>query len=230
MKKKHPKLIRFGIPLFEYQALDVIGPLDVIAGTSIALLKQYDALGAIPKGLSEHGLELEFYHISEVANKTVPKNLELENLDVVATTTTAECPQIDYLLLGGPMPGFKLSEEMNAFIRDRVAKNEIKTIFTTCTGASVLAQTGLLDGKRATVNNGMIEMARQMYPAVNWVDKSEKVNWVIDGSIWTANGACTGMDMFAHWLIQQCGEKLAKFQFEALGYHPRGADGKLLDL
>jgi transcriptional regulator GlxA family with amidase domain len=222
--------VRFGIPLFEYQALDVIGPLDVIAGTSVTLLKQYEEDGYVPKGFHEKGLELEFYHISETARKSKPTNLELENLDVMATVTTADCPPIDYLLIGGPLPTFKLSEEMKTFIQDRVAKNEIKTIFTTCTGAAVLAQTGLLDGKRATVNLGMIDFARQMYPAVNWADKSEKNNWIIDGNIWTANGACTGMDMFAHWLIQQCGEELAKFQFGTLGFDPRGIDGKLLSL
>lgn len=220
--------IRFGIPLIDYQALDVIGPLDVIAATRPSLLKEYEEHGFVPKGFHEQGLELEFYHISEIAHKSKPRNLFLENLDVVATVTTAECPPIDYLLIGGPMPTYQLSEEMSTFIKDRVAKNEIKTIFTTCTGAGVLAQTGLLDGKRATVNLGMIDLARQLYPAVKWVDKTEKANWVIDGNIWTANGACTGMDMFAHWLIQECGEEMAKFQFGTLAYSPRGIDGQLL--
>ncbi|EED14421.1 conserved hypothetical protein [Talaromyces stipitatus ATCC 10500] len=214
--------VRFGIPLYEYQALDVMGPLDVIAG--------YEENNLIPKGLHENGLELEFYHISDTTHKSKPTNLELENLDVVATVTTAECPPIDYLLFGGPLPSYKLSEEMNTFIQDRVAKGEIKTIFTTCTGAAVLAQTGLLDGKRATVHMGIIDLARQMYPAVNWVQKTDKGNWVIDGNIWTANGACTGMDMFAHWLIQQCGLELAKYQFWTLNYAPRGIDGQLLSL
>lgn len=222
--------VRFGIPLYEYQALDVIGPLDVIAGTNVSLLKHYEDGGFVRKGLHENGLELEFYHIIETTHKSKPKNLELENLDVMATVTTADCPPLDYLLFGGPLPTYKLSDEMNAFIKDRVAKNEIKTIFTTCTGAAVLAQTGLLDGKRATINPGLLDLMPQMYPAVKWVDKTEKVNWVIDGNIWTANGACTGMDMFAHWLIQQCGEELAKFQFGTLGFSPRGIDGKLLDL
>lgn len=220
--------IRFGIPLYKYQALDVIGPLDVIAGANVSLLKHYEENGFVPKGFSEKGLELEFYHISETSSKSNPENLELENLDVVATVTPEDCPPIDYLLLGGPMPSYKLSDELKVFIKDRVAKNEIKTIFTTCTGAGVLAQTGLLDGRRATVNPGMLDLAHEMYPAVNWVAKTEQVNWVIDGNIWTANGACTGMDMFAHWLIQQCGEELAKFQFETLGYAPRGIDGKAL--
>lgn len=222
--------VRFGIPLYEYQALDVIGPLDVLAGTNVFLLKNYEENGFVRKDFHKLGLELEFYHISETADKSKPKNLELENLDVVATVTPADCPQIDYLLFGGPLPSYKLSDEMKTFIHERVAKNEIKTIFTTCTGAAVLAQTGLLDGKRATVNLGFIDTARKMYPTVNWVEKSHKENWVIDGNIWTANGACTGMDMFAHWLIKECGDELAKFQFEALGYAPRGIDGKLLEL
>lgn len=151
-------------------------------------------------------------------------------MDVLATTTTADCPPLDYLLIGGPLPTYKLSQEMISFIQDRVSKKEFNTIFTTCTGGAVLAQTGLLDGKRATLNDGLIGLVREMYSAVNWVSKSEGANWVVDGMFWTANGACTGMDMFAHWLIEQCGEELAKFQFKALGFDPRGIDGKLLTL
>jgi putative intracellular protease/amidase len=221
--------IRFGIPLYPYQALDVIGALDILAGISKFLLDQAADAGLGPAGL---GVDIEFYHIRDPSTvaTSASTRLELENFHVSATTTCADCPPLDYLLFGGPMPTYKLSEEMISFIKDRVAKHEIKIIFSTCTGSAVLAQTGLLDGKRAAVNLGIYDLVQKLYPAVNWVGPDEKTNWIVDGDIWTANSACTGMDMFADWVIQQYGVELGKISFEGLGYAPRGVDGKLLSL
>ncbi|OKL59447.1 hypothetical protein UA08_05122 [Talaromyces atroroseus] len=224
--------IRFGIPLYPYQALDVIGPLDILAGISKNLLQQVANAGLAPAGQEELGVDIEFYHIRDPSTiaTSAQTDLELENYHVSATTTCDECPPLDYLLFGGPMPTYRLSDKMTSFIKERLAKNEIKTIFTTCTGSAVLAQTGLLDGKRAAVNLGFYPFVRKLYPAVNWLGPDEDINWIVDGDIWTANSACAGMDMFADWVIQQYGVELAKSSFEGLGFAPRGVDGKFRSL
>jgi transcriptional regulator GlxA family with amidase domain len=132
--------------------------------------------------------------------------------------------------MGGPLPEYKISDEMITFIKDRVEKKEIKTVFTTCTGSLMLAQTGLLDGKRAAVNPPATTLGEKLYPAVKWVKTSEKVNWVVDGNIWTASTACTGMDMIAHWLLDQCGLEITKLSLDLLGHGLRGGDGKSVEL
>lgn len=224
--------IRFGIPLYRYQVLDVAGGIDTLALASASLLKEQGELGFCPADLHERGLDIEFYHILDPNEKSESRvtKLPLENYDVQATTTCADCPPLDYLLFGGPMPDYKLSAEMINFVKDCAAKSGFKGIFTTCTGGAVLAQTGLLDGRRAVVNFGLVPLVRQLYPAVNWVEKSEGVIWVEDGNIWTASSACTGMDMFAHWLLDKCGKDIAEFVFESLGLAPRGVDGKLISI
>jgi transcriptional regulator GlxA family with amidase domain len=222
--------IRFGIPLYPYQAIDVVGSLDVIAGSNINMLKICEDMGLVTKDAHKKGLELEFYHIQDSSTGIAPVKLDLENITAVGNTTCADCPPLDYLLLGGPMPDYKMPDEMIAFIKDRVAKKEIKTIFTTCTGSLVLAQTGLLDGKRAAVNHSAITLAEKFYPAVNWVKRSDKLNWVVDGNIWTASTAVTGMDMFAHWLLDQCGLEITKITLDLLGHGLRGVDGKYVEL
>ncbi|CRG92799.1 hypothetical protein PISL3812_09866 [Talaromyces islandicus] len=153
--------IRFGILVYPYQALDVIGPLDVLSGSNASILKAYEDWDLIPKDVHKRGPELEYYHIHDSNTGIAPVKLELENISAVGNTTCADCPPLDYLLLGGPMPDYKLPEEMITFIKDRVASGEIKTVFTTCTGSMVLAQTGLLDGKRAAVNHSAYPMAKR---------------------------------------------------------------------
>lgn len=223
--------IRFGIPLYPYQALDVIGSVDILSGISKHMFQELEDADLTPKGLGDSGVEIEFYHILDPrqTSKSTPTLLGLENFHVSATTTIADCPPLDYLLFGGPMPTYKLSPEMISFIKERAAK-EVKTIFTTCTGSAVLAQTGLLDGKRATVNLGIFSLVQKLYPAVNWVGSDEKLLWVVDGNVWTANSACAGMDMFVDWVVQQHGVQLAKLSVDGLGYSPRGVDGRLLVL
>ena len=73
-----------------------------------------------------------------------------------------------------------------------------KLIFTTCTGASALATTGVLDGKNATVNHVEFNYVKRTFPKVKW---SKEKQWVVDDNIWTAGGAVAGMDMLAHWCV-----------------------------
>lgn len=222
--------IRFGIPLYPYQIIDVMGSIDVISGSHVNMLKIAESMGLVSKDALNQGLELEFYHIQDSTTGIAPVELYLENITAVGNTTCADCPPLDYLLLGGPMPDYKMSDEMIAFIKDRLAKKEIKTVFTACTGSLVLAQTGLLDGKRAAVNHTAITLAEKLYPAVKWAKRSDKTNWVVEGNIWTATTACTGMDMLAHWLLEQCGVEVTKFCLDVLGHGLRGVDGKYVEL
>ena len=66
----------------------------------------------------------------------------------------------------------------------------------------VAAATGVLDGKMATTNHGAVPAAMQFFKEVKWT----KDQWVIDGKFWTAGGACAGMDMMAHWVMENYGK------------------------
>jgi transcriptional regulator GlxA family with amidase domain len=103
----------------------------------------------------------------------------------VPTDTVDDPPELDHLLIAGPIPEtFKFPPKYVEFIKRHHAAG--KTIFTTCTGASALASTGVLDGKNATVNNLEYKWISNRYPKVKWT-KNKK--WVIDGNIWTGGGA-----------------------------------------
>ncbi len=111
-------------------------------------------------------------------------------------------PELDILLVAGPYLGnFELHPKHADLIRRHVAGG--KLLFTTCTGASIVASTGVLDGKRATVNHVEYDWVKNRWPKVNWTDEKK---WVIDGNIWTGSGAIAGMDMRGgHWLKENYG-------------------------
>lgn len=59
-----------------------------------------------------------------------------------------------------------------------------------CSGAEVLAATGLLDGHRATSHWSGLASLRDAHPEVDWVDEQR---WVQDGKILTTAGVSSGI-------------------------------------
>ena len=75
-----------------------------------------------------------------------------------------------------------------------------------CSGAFVLAQTGLLDGRRATTHwRGAADFARR-FPAV---ELDPAVLFVDEGRIVTSAGASAGMDMCLHLIACDHGQAVA---------------------
>jgi transcriptional regulator GlxA family with amidase domain len=211
--------IQFGILMIRFQAIDVVGPLDILSSCSKATTAPLEAAG-LPgfSGLTDKAIDIKFHHISTTMD---PVELFTAGVRVLPTTTLNTCPPLDILLIGGPDPlTFKLDERVSDFVRAHVEAG--RTLFTICTGAWAIAPTGLLDGKNATTNHGVVDLAKQQYPKVNWTKEKQ---WVVDGNIWTAGGACAGMDMVAAWVIQNYGMDIAKMGFYALDFEPRDVDG-----
>jgi transcriptional regulator GlxA family with amidase domain len=64
-----------------------------------------------------------------------------------------------------------------------------------CAGAFVLAQAGLLDGRRAVTHWDLAEELRSRYPAVT---VEADALFVRDGAIWTSAGTAAGIDLCLH--------------------------------
>jgi len=100
----------------------------------------------------------------------------------------------DMLLVpGGTQSGLRrliANDDVGAWVHDHAAK--FGRITSVCTGAFVLADWGLLDGRRVTTHWQASALLARRYPATI-VDAPAL--FVEDGDVWTSAGVSTGVDM-----------------------------------
>ena len=92
-----------------------------------------------------------------------------------------------------------------------------------CTGAFVLAQAGLLDGRRATTHWARAELLAQRFPKVT-VDP--KVLYIDEGEILTAAGVTASIDLCLHILRSDHGAALANKVARHLVFGPHRSGGQ----
>ena len=118
-------------------------------------------------------------------------------LAIQPTVTMADAPKdLDVLFMGGGTEGtlsvMKRADTM-AWVRDRASR--AKHITSVCTGSMILAQAGLLKGKKATSH----WLARDVLADFGAIPTDERV--VRDGNILTGAGVSAGLD-FAIALVE----------------------------
>ena len=101
-----------------------------------------------------------------------------------------------------------------------------------CSGAFVLAQAGLLDGRRATTHWAYARDLQARFPSIK---VEEDRIYVIDGSIWTSAGMTAGIDLALAMVEKDHGAELARSVAQKLVMYHRRAGGQsqhsaLLDL
>ncbi|KAJ4256138.1 hypothetical protein NW762_009214 [Fusarium torreyae] len=212
--------VQFGALVYDYQAIDVLGPTDLVNSSSKAYLQALSSAINIKEEAISRAADFVFHHIGVTRD---PVLLASSGITIVPTVSADECPELDILLLGGPDPiNFQLHPKLSDLVRRHIAAG--KLLFTTCTGSAVAASTGVLDGKSATINHAFIPHMKQKYPNVKWTGEKQ---WIVDGNIWTAGGAVAGMDMFSHWLKESFGLGVLVEGSALLDYEPRDIDGIL---
>lgn len=90
-------------------------------------------------------------------------------------------------------------------------------LFSWCTGAEVLAESGALDGKAATAHWGDIDRLERIYPRVQW---QRGVRYVDGGTLLSTAGLTAGVDATLHLLARRHGANLAARVAEALHIPP----------
>lgn len=92
-------------------------------------------------------------------------------------------------------------------------------VLTICTGASVAAQAGLLDGRRATAHWGDLPRFERQHPGVEWV---RGVRYVDDGDICSSAGITSGIDATLHVIRRLVGDDAMGRAAQAVGYTDLG--------
>ena len=76
-----------------------------------------------------------------------------------------------------------------------------------CTGALLLAQANLLDGKRATTHWASLDLLEREYPNVNVI---RNLHWVRDGNVYTSAGISAGIDLALKLVEHVLGQAVAR--------------------
>ena len=110
---------------------------------------------------------------------------------ILATHSFANAPPLDILLIPGGLGNRVLAEHNDTAVEDFIAARypQLKYLLSTCTGAVSIANSGVLEGRRATSNKAAWKWVITHGKNVTWVPTAR---WVVDGNIWTSSGVSAG--------------------------------------
>lgn len=180
----------FSVILFDdFETLDAFGPVEVIGE-----LAEHYALG--------------YYSL---AGRVVTSHQGVH----VETQPLAELPDSGIVLIPGGM-GTRTQVE-NAPLVHRLLTQALhaRTVLTVCTGAALLARTGLLDGLHATTNKRAFAWVVTQGPRVLW---QKRARWVRDDRFYTASGVSAGIDMTLGFVADELGTDVAEEVAQGIEY------------
>ncbi|MDP9633313.1 UNVERIFIED_ORG: transcriptional regulator GlxA family with amidase domain [Ensifer adhaerens] len=92
-----------------------------------------------------------------------------------------------------------------------------------CTAAFILAESGLLDGRRATTHWLFARQLRERFPAVK---VEEDRIFIVDGSVWTSAGMTASIDLALAMVEKDHGQDVARSVARKLVVYHRRAGGQ----
>lgn len=171
----------------DMQSLDLVGPLDVFGAANTL------AVGAAPYRLHVIGLD--------------HRPVRAENGLVVAPAHALdESPPLDTLLVPGGTGSRVVNDDarLRAWLRERAPVT--RRVVSVCTGAYILAATGLLDGRQVTTHWRFADDVARRYPALHV--NADRL-FVRDGRFATSGGLTAGMDLALMLVEEDLGKAAA---------------------
>jgi transcriptional regulator GlxA family with amidase domain len=173
-----------------FQLLDVAGPLQVFSTANEQMQKRgrrtpYDLILIAPGG----------------AGVRATAGLELAAAPLPRTGTP-----IDTLIIAGGQGVMAAASDRRlvAWVTARAAGT--RRVASVCTGAFLLAATGLLDGRQAVTHWDFCERLARLYPAVR---VEPDPIFVRDGAYWTSAGVTAGIDLALALVEEDLGREVA---------------------
>ncbi len=175
------------------QVLDITGPLEVFSFATFGLKEQ---------GISNK----QVYPIKVIAEKRGPITT-MSGIQIIADTSFSEAGKdIDTLIIpgGDDLDALVKNTQLVTWIRSMAPK--IRRLASVCTGAFLLAEGGLLDGRQATTHWHFCDRLAREYPSIS-VDP-DKI-FVRNDFIATSGGITSGIDLTLALIEEDWGRELA---------------------
>lgn len=174
--------------------LDVAGPLDVFTKA----IENYDKVNN----------QVDFLYQIHVVSAT--KNKLVSMSSGISITCEGFYKSINYnidtLIIAGlpKIPDYKMDKDFLQWIKNQ--SNSIRRICSVCSGAFILAEAGVLNGKNATTHWRFCTKLSEMYPQIK-VDVNPI--FVKDGNVYTSAGVTSGMDLALALVEEDLGKSFA---------------------
>jgi transcriptional regulator GlxA family with amidase domain len=127
----------------------------------------------------------------------------------------------DTLIVGGSAEIGSLTPGVIKFLRQALGR--CRRVAATCAGAFIVAEAGLLDGRRATTHWNRARELQARFPKVK---VEEDRIFIIDGPVWTSAGMTAGIDLALAMIEQDLGADVARAVARKLVVYHRRAGGQ----
>jgi transcriptional regulator GlxA family with amidase domain len=193
-------LTTVGILIFDdVEVLDFCGPFEVFS---------------VARPVGENSDEARLFNVVTIAEED-RIIICRGGLLVKPHVTIENHPQLDILVIPGGQGTRR--ERHNQRLLDWIKQQDqkINLMTSVCTGAFLLAESGLLDNHRTTTHWGSIEWMRETYPNVEIIADERVVD---EGHIITSAGVSAGIDMSLHVVSRLYGADVAAWTARRMEY------------
>ncbi len=198
---------KVGILIFDgVEVLDFAGPFEVFSRTRLT-----------PGPESRRSDEAAPFHVFTVARLAAPVTAT-GGLVVTPRHSFADSPRIDLLVVPGGFGTRPLLKDADTLDWIRRTAERARQVTSVCTGSLLLAQAGLLRGKRATTHWGALDLLDSLDAGVA-VDRERRV---VDDGVITSAGVASGIDMAFYVVERRCGKAVADETAHYLEYRRVG--------
>ena len=143
------------------------------------------------------------------------------SLGVGIETEAFDDSHFDTILVGGSTGLVAATPGLIAYVQNAFAKS--RRLASICTGAYVLAEAGILDGRRATTHWAHARELQKRFPRVKM---EEDRIFIVDGPVWTSAGMSAGIDLALSMVEKDLGAEIARMVSKSLVIHHRRAGGQ----
>jgi len=181
----------------DVQILDVVGPLEVFARTSRWLRDERGVAGA-------YTVEIIGLAAGPIAASSGLLLHAERGLGQIARQPRHR--RVDTLMVAGGIGSDRHARDPRIVRFLRSQSTQVRRLASVCTGAFLLAEAGLLSGRRATTHWSSCAALAARYPDVQ-VDPDRL--YVKDGAVYTSAGVTAGMDLALALVEEDFGREVA---------------------
>jgi transcriptional regulator GlxA family with amidase domain len=200
------KKLIVGIFIFDdVEILDFAGPFEVFSRTRLE--------PGVESRRSDASAPFDVKTVSQTGESVEATG----GLRVVPHHSWKTIPQIDLLVVPGGFGTRPLLHDGGTIEWIAAAANAARHVTSVCTGALLLAQAGLLRGRRATTHWGAYDLLASLDHSIDVV----RTQRVVHDSIVTSAGVSAGIDMGFDIVEQVCGTAVADETARYIEYERR---------